>query len=103
MKCPNCNKQPISKLQFSLTSFPSNIHCMHCDAELKPSSLIQSMIYGEYLLGGILGFALVLLSGYYGWSFIDATVIFFIVVIIIALPMLFYVWKNGKYELVKKP
>lgn len=101
MKCPKCGKRPTSLTHFALTSFPSNINCMNCDAELKPGKLLQTWIYSEYALGAILGFVLVIVAGANGWSLATGVLVFLVSVLIIGVPILFYVWKNGKYELAK--
>lgn len=103
MRCPKCNKQPISLMHFALTSFPSNINCMSCDTKLKPGKLLQGWVYGEYLLGGILGFVLVIVAGANSWSLATSAVVFLVLVLVFGTPILLYAWKNGKYELIHKP
>jgi len=96
MKCPSCNSEVKSFLQFYLWGHPFKTKCKSCGAKVRIDSKSRKILYLEILLGGI--FAL------YIEAIIRLITVMGLVALLLALGVAFYpiekyLWENGNYEI----
>jgi hypothetical protein len=98
MKCPNCNKEPMTFLKFSFMPYSQRVTCHNCGAILKPSSALIKTFWVSIsylvLLAGFLFMSMRL----WNWSFEKTLVLFFSGIIIIGFPIEYFSWKFGRFE-----
>jgi Na+/citrate or Na+/malate symporter len=98
MKCPRCNQQPMSFVQFFLKLNPLNIVCDKCGTTLKAGKLLRSLFIGAVICGSILGIAMAYLSFTYNWRIIHIVLLLIIATAIVGIPAEYIAWKYGRYK-----
>jgi len=96
MKCPSCNNEPMSFVQFYLLSNPFSTKCDKCGVKLKPDSIIRRMIYIEMIIAV---FIAGIVHSFIGMLTARGFAIYIVTIAIVLYPIEKYLWNNGSYKI----
>jgi len=95
MKCPKCNEQIMSFVDFYLWSHPFSTKCKKCGVKIQPDSKIKKTFLLEVVLAFVL-FGIVDLT--LGIISLKGLIAYILVTAIALFPFEKYSWENGSYK-----
>ena len=101
MKCPKCDKEPMSFREFLLKPNPLSITCTKCGSELKGDKLLYGLFISGAIYGFILGLSMVHLAFNYKWELSAVILLLIVGTAVVGISGEIVSWKYGTYKIQK--